>query len=168
MDVGCLHHSTCQTFTEIYQILQVFLLKVWFLISFYCVILFVISEEVYEISEVSDPLARVDIRVSGFWRCLHHHTFFDVRVFNCFAASNSSTLATIFRKFELEKHAYEEHIREVEHGSFTLLLQVAWERLLPPLTNTLPACSVRSGVPHILWWWAGPIVVWGSPCCILQ
>jgi len=41
---------------EIYQILQVLLLKLWFLIHFHCVISFVISEEAYEISEVSDPL----------------------------------------------------------------------------------------------------------------
>jgi len=104
-------------------------------------------------SAIQDDDPRVDIRASGFWRCLHHHTF---RVFNCFAASNSSsTLATVFRKHELEKRrAYEECIQEVEHGSFTplsFLPQVAWERLLPPLTNTLLACSVSSGVPHILW-----------------
>jgi len=107
-------------------------------------------------SAIQDDDARVDIRASGFWRCLHHHTVFDVRIFNCLAASNSSsTLATVFRKHELEKrHAYEERIWEVEHGSFTPLVflpQVAWERLVPPLTNTLLACSVRSGVPHILW-----------------
>jgi len=29
--------------------------------------------------------------------------------------------------------------------------QVAWEGLLPSHTNTLLACSVRSGVSHILW-----------------
>ena len=92
-----------------------------------------------------DDDARVDIRASGFWRCLHHHTFFDVRVFNCFAASNrSSTLSTAFRKHELEKRrAYEERIREVEHGSLPPLffpLQVTWEGLPPPLINILPAC----------------------------
>jgi len=33
-------------------------------------------------SAIQDDDARVDIRASGFWRCLHHHTFFDVRVFS--------------------------------------------------------------------------------------
>ena len=81
------------------------------------------GETLHYRSAIQDDDARVDIRASGFWRCLHHHTFFDVRVFNCFAASNrSSTLSTAFRKHELEKRrAYEERIREVEHGSFTPL-----------------------------------------------
>ena len=75
-------------------------------------------------SAILDDDARVDIRASGFWRCLYHHTFFDVRIFNCFAASNRScTLSTAFRKHELEKcRAYEERIWEVEHGSFTPLV----------------------------------------------
>jgi len=82
------------------------------------------GENLHYCSAIQDDDARVDIRASGFWRCLHHHTFFDVRVFNCLAASNSSsTLATVFRKHELEKcRAYEERIREVEHGSFTPLV----------------------------------------------
>jgi len=75
-------------------------------------------------SAVTDDNARVDIRASGFWRCLHHHTFFDVRVFNSFAASNrSASLAAIFRRHEAEKrHAYEEWVSEVEYGSFTPLI----------------------------------------------
>ena len=53
-----------------------------------------------------------------------HHTFFDVCVFNSFVTSNrSTTLAAAFRKHEAEKRcAYEERIREVEHGSFTPLV----------------------------------------------
>ena len=48
-------------------------------------------------------------------------SFFDVRVFNVFAERNqSASLAATFRKHEGEKrHAYEEHLREVERGSFT-------------------------------------------------
>ena len=62
------------------------------------------GETLHYRSAIQDDDARVDIRASGFWRCLHHHTFFDVRVFNCFAVSNrSSTLSTAFRKHELEK-----------------------------------------------------------------
>ena len=50
-------------------------------------------------------------------------TVFDVRVFNSFAASNqSTTLAATFCRHEAEKRrAYEEHIHEVEYGSFTPL-----------------------------------------------
>jgi len=112
--------------------------------------------------------ARVDIRISGFWMYLHH-TFFDVRVFNWFAASNiSSTLATVFRKHELEKHhAYEEYIQEVECGSFTPLFflpQVAWEGLLP---QHLAGLLSEKWSSYILWWWAGSVEVGGSPCCVL-
>ena len=39
-------------------------------------------------SAVLDDDTRVDIRVAGFWGCRHHHSFFDVRVFNAFADSN--------------------------------------------------------------------------------
>ena len=101
------------------------------------------GETLHYRSAIQDDDARVDIRASGFWRCLYHHT---LRVFNCFPASNrSSTLSTAFRKHELEKcRAYEERIREVEHGGVLpplfFPLQVAWERLLPPLINILPAC----------------------------
>ena len=75
-------------------------------------------------SAVLDDNARVDIRASGFWRCLHHRTFFDVHVFNSFTASNrSTTLAATFRRHEAEKRrAYEKRICEVEHGSFTPLV----------------------------------------------
>ena len=65
--------------------------------------------------------ARVDIRAAGFWSCHHHHSFFDVCVFNVFAKSNQSTsLAATFRKHEGEKHrTYGEHVQEVEKGSLT-------------------------------------------------
>ena len=65
--------------------------------------------------------ARVD---QDFWPCLHHHTFFDVHVFNCFGASNhSTTLAAILHKHEVEKRCtYEERLHKMEHGSFTSLV----------------------------------------------
>ena len=82
------------------------------------------GEVMHHHSAVLDDNARVDIRTSGFWMCLHHRTFFDVRVFNSFAVSNwSTTLAATFRRHEAEKRrAYEERIREVEHGSFIPLV----------------------------------------------
>ena len=47
-------------------------------------------------SAVTDDDARMDIRASGFWRYLHHHTYFNDRVVNSFAASNwSATLAAL-------------------------------------------------------------------------
>jgi len=107
-------------------------------------------------SAIQDDGAIVDIRAYGFWRCLHHHTYFDVRVFNCFAASNSSsTLATVFKSMNwrnvvLMRSVFGRWSTEVLPPLF-FLPQVAWERPLPPHTNTLLACSVRSGVPHILW-----------------
>ena len=50
--------------------------------------------------------------------------FFDVRVFNFFAESNQSPWsAATFRRHEVKKRrAYEEHIQEVEQGSFTSLV----------------------------------------------
>ena len=67
---------------------------------------------------VLDDDAQVDIRASGFWRCLHHHTF-NVRVFNCFTASKHFTpLATTFHKHV----PYKGNVCEVEHDSFTPLV----------------------------------------------
>ena len=82
------------------------------------------GEVMHNRSAVLDDNARVDIRASGFWRDLHHHTFFDVRFLNSFAASNWSTfLAATFRRHKAEKCcAYEERICKVEHGSFTPLV----------------------------------------------
>ena len=39
------------------------------------------GETLHYRSAIQDDGVRVDIRASGFWRCLYHHTFFDVRVF---------------------------------------------------------------------------------------
>ena len=49
-------------------------------------------------------------------------TFFDVRVFNPFAHSKS-TLGQCYRKNKQEKkRAYEERVREIEHGPFSALM----------------------------------------------
>ena len=74
--------------------------------------------------------------------------FFDVRVFNPYAPCYwSSTLAQCYWKNELEKkRAYEEHVREVEHGSFSPLVfsaaggmgtiaTVVYKRLAPLLAE---------------------------------
>ena len=59
----------------------------------------------------------------GFWDC-QQKAYFDVRVFNPLAPTYSSiSLPLCYRQAEIEKsQMYEEHIREVEHGSFTPLV----------------------------------------------
>lgn len=67
--------------------------------------------------------ARVDIAVDGFWGDTREWAFFDVRIFNPMARSNCQPIQSCYRKHENEKkRAYEQRIREVEHGSFTPLV----------------------------------------------
>ena len=94
------------------------------------------SEVLCHHSAVFEDDPRVDIWAAGFWPCSHHKTFFNVCVFNSFAATNrSSTLAATFHQYKGEKsRAYEERICEIEHGSFTPLffpVLVVWVQLLP-------------------------------------
>ena len=75
-------------------------------------------------STIQEDDARVDIRAAGFWGCRHHHSFFDVWVFNAFAKSNQSPCpaATFWRHEGDKRRAYEERVCEVERGSFTPLV----------------------------------------------
>ena len=68
--------------------------------------------------------ARLDIQAKGFWGERHQSAFFDVRVFNPFAPSNTnSTPESVYKRHENEmRRNYEEGVREVEHGSFTPLV----------------------------------------------
>ena len=68
--------------------------------------------------------ARLDIVAQSFWGRDRQSALFDVRVFNPYAPCyRSSTLAQCYRKNELEKkRAYEERVREIEHGSFSPLV----------------------------------------------
>ena len=68
--------------------------------------------------------ARLDIVAQSFWGRDRQRAFFDVRVFNPYAPCyQCSTLAQCHRKNELEKkRAYEERVREIEHGSFSPLV----------------------------------------------
>ena len=92
--------------------------------------------------------ARLDIVTQSFWGRDRQSAFFDVRVFNPFAPCyRSSTLAQCYRKNELEKkREYEEHVREIEHGSFSPLVfsaaggmgpiaTVMYKRLASPLSE---------------------------------
>jgi len=68
--------------------------------------------------------ARLDIKAQNFWDSSQRSTFFDVRVFNSFAPSNSSSSTnSTYRRHEKEKRrAYEQRILQVEHGTFTPLV----------------------------------------------
>ena len=68
--------------------------------------------------------ARLDIVAQNFWGRDRQRAFFDVRVFNPYAPSYQNTpLSQCYRKNELEKkREYEERVREIEHGSFSLLV----------------------------------------------
>ena len=68
-----------------------------------------------------EDAARLDVRARGLrQQC----AFFDVRVFNPTAPSyRNLQMDACYRRHEGEKHrAYEQCIREVEHGSFTPLV----------------------------------------------
>ena len=66
--------------------------------------------------------------------------FFDVRVFNPHALSNRQPLPTCYRKHEnAKKRAYEQRVREVEHGSFTPL----FFSLTGGMGKTASACYKR-------------------------
>ena len=102
---------------------------------------------------ISDDGARLDIVANGFWGGRSERAFFDVRVFNPHAPSNRQPLPTCYRKHENQKkRAYEQRVREVEHGSFTPLVMslTGW------LGNTASVCykrlasliSVKRDIPY--------------------
>ena len=68
--------------------------------------------------------AQLDVVAENFWGRDRQRTFFDVRVFNPFAPSHLNTpLPQCYRQNEQEKRrAYEQRIREIEHGSFCPLV----------------------------------------------
>ncbi len=75
-------------------------------------------------SAIKEDGARLDIAANGFWGSRYERAYFDVRVFNPHATSNRQpTLAATYRKHERCKiRAYEQRVREIEHGSFTPLV----------------------------------------------
>ena len=86
----------------------------------------VTGEHLSGASAIRDDGARLDIAASGFWGGRHERAFFDVRIFNPHASSNHQSLSTCYRKHEnLKKRAYEQRVREIEHGSFTPLVMSA-------------------------------------------
>ena len=60
----------------------------------------------------------------SFWASDRQRAFFDVRVFNPFSPSyRNAPPAQVYRRNELEKkRAYDQRVREIEHGSFSPLV----------------------------------------------
>ena len=68
--------------------------------------------------------ARLDVAADSFWGNDRQRAFFDIRVFNPLAPSYQNTpLAQCYRRNEQEKkRAYDQRVREIEHGSFSPLV----------------------------------------------
>ena len=75
-------------------------------------------------STISSDGARLDVAADGFWGSRNERAFFDVRVFNSLAPSNSTqSIPATYKKHEREKkREYGARVREVEHGCFTPLV----------------------------------------------
>ena len=82
------------------------------------------SETLHGTSSIIQDGARIDVAADGFWGGRFERAFFDVRVFNPYAPSNlRSTPEACYKKHEnAKKRAYDQRIREVEHGTFSLLV----------------------------------------------
>ena len=73
-------------------------------------------------SAITIDNAQVDIRANGFWTG-SQDAYFDIRVFHPNAPSNAGSISSAFKKHEdVEKRAYGQHIRQIEHGVFTPLV----------------------------------------------
>ena len=103
--------------------------------------------------------ARADIAARGFWG-RHQRAFFDVRIFNPFARSYlNSSLSSCHKNNENEKRrAYDQRIREVEHGSFSPLIFSTAGGMSPTTTvvykRLASAISGKNGqsYSHVLHW----------------
>eukprot|EP00731_Ephydatia_muelleri_P014129 Em0007g1439a len=81
-----------------------------------------VTRETFKLaSTITEIGARSDIAADGFWGGHFEKTFFDIRVLNPLAPSNTTpTPSACYRRHEKEKQrAYEQRIREIEHASFT-------------------------------------------------
>jgi len=75
-------------------------------------------------SAITTDDTRVDIQATGIWGDQKQRAFFDVKVLNPFAKGYRDISLTKCYKWceQQKKKACKEHIREVEHGSFTPLI----------------------------------------------
>ena len=82
------------------------------------------GETMHGASSITQDGARLDIAADGFWGGRFERAFFDVKVFNPYAPSNQrSSLPSCYRTHEsIKKRAYDQRVREVEHGTFSPLV----------------------------------------------
>ena len=68
--------------------------------------------------------ARLNVVAESFWGKDRQRAFFDVRVFNPYAQSlRNTSLTQCYKQNELQKkRAYDQRVREIEHGSFSPLV----------------------------------------------
>ena len=83
-------------------------------------------------SAIVEDGAKLDVAANGFWGSRHQKVFIDVKVFNPNASSyRGSSLSSLYCGLEKEKRRkYEQHIRGVEMGCFTLWYFRIWVCLL--------------------------------------
>lgn len=82
------------------------------------------GEQLDQASGNSNPDARLDIKARGLWGGAFECAFFDVRVFNPRAHSNTAqSMASVYRRHEQSKRRqYDQRVRDVEMASFTPLV----------------------------------------------
>ena len=78
-------------------------------------------------NNITDEGARLDIVADGFWGEHFERAYFNFCVFNPLAPSNGNqSLQATYRIHKRQKKwAYDQQIREIEHGSFTPLVMSA-------------------------------------------
>ena len=75
-------------------------------------------------SSITQDGSRLDVAADGFWGSRFKRAFFDIRVFNPYAPSNMRvSLQSCYKTHEnSKKRAYDQRIREVEHGTLSPLV----------------------------------------------
>ncbi len=107
-------------------------------------------------SAITTDNARLDIRARGFWFAAQD-AYFDVRVFNPNAPSNSSRIIkAAYKKHEDEnKRAYGQRVRDIEQGVFTPSSsqpQVDWGKS-PEKTSRYARLEIRKKLFSIVISW---------------
>ena len=82
------------------------------------------GENLHYRTAITTDGARLDVKAQGFWGSTNTKDYFDVKVFNPYAKSyRKRPQPQVFSQLEQSKRrAYEERIRDVEHGTFTPLI----------------------------------------------
>ena len=80
-----------------------------------------LSGELFALGQLTQILM-LDLILLRFWGGRFENSFFDVRVFNPGAPSNHPIKSAYCRHERKKRRQYEQRVREVEHGHFTLLV----------------------------------------------